>query len=145
LRSYKKGKSFFLKRKEPKDLAQKIVDDLQVVTPDISTPVRRLSGGNVQKVLVGREIAASPTVLMAAYPVRGLDINSSYLIYNLLTEQKEKGVAVIFVGEDLDVLTELCDRILVISSGRITGIVDGREATKEQLGYLMTQGKGGNA
>ena len=145
LRSYKKGKSFFLKRKEPKDLAQKIVDDLQVVTPDISTPVRRLSGGNVQKVLVGREIAASPTVLMAAYPVRGLDINSSYLIYNLLTEQKEKGVAVIFVGEDLDVLTELCDRILVISSGRITGIVDGREATKEQLGYLMTQVKGGNA
>ncbi len=145
LRSYKKGKSFFLKRKEPKDLAQKIVDDLQVVTPDISTPVRRLSGGNVQKVLVGREIAASPTVLMAAYPVRGLDINSSYLIYNLLTQQKEKGVAVIFVGEDLDVLTALCDRILVISSGRITGIVDGREATKEQLGYLMTQGKGGNA
>ncbi len=144
LRSYKKGKSFFLKRKEPGDLAQKIIEELKVVTPSSETPVRRLSGGNVQKVLVGREIAASPTVLMAAYPVRGLDINSSYMIYNLLTEQKEKGVAVIFVGEDLDVLTELCDRILVISAGRVTGVVDGRTATKEEIGMLMTKGKGGD-
>ncbi len=143
LRSYRKGKSFFLERKAPKDLAQKIIEDLEVVTPGTSTPVRRLSGGNVQKVLVGREIAAAPTVLMAAYPVRGLDINSSYLIYNLLNKQKEKGVAVIFVGEDLDVLTELCDRILVIGSGRITGIVDGRTATKEEIGLLMTKAKEG--
>lgn len=140
LRSYKKGKSLFVKRHEPRKLADKIVNDLQVVTPDIQTPVRRLSGGNVQKVLVGREIAASPTVLMAAYPVRGLDINSSYMIYNLLNEQKEKGVAVIFVGEDLDVLIELCDRIMVVSGGRITGIVDGRTAKKEELGILMTKG-----
>ena len=88
--------------------------------------------------LVGREIASSPTVLMAAYPVRGLDINSSYTIYNLLNRQKESGVAVIFVGEDLDVLTELCDRIMVIGSGRVTGMLDGRKATKEQIGYLMT-------
>lgn len=93
----------------------------------------------MQKVLVGREIAAAPTVLMAAYPVRGLDINSSYMIYNLLNEQKEKGVAVIFVGEDLDVLIELCDRIMVICGGKITGIVDGRSAIKEQIGLLMTK------
>ena len=141
LRSYSKGHSMFLKRKKPKDLAVKIIHDLEVVTPSASTPVRRLSGGNVQKVLVGREIAASPTVLMVAYPVRGLDINSSYMIYNLLNEQKEKGVAVIFVGEDLDVLVELCDRIMVIGSGRITGIVDGRTATKEEIGLLMTKSK----
>ena len=139
LRSYRKGKSMFLERKAPKDLAEHIIDELEVVTPSASTPVRRLSGGNVQKVLVGREIAASPTVLMAAYPVRGLDINSSYTIYNLLNEQKERGVAVIFVGEDLDVLLELCDRILVIGSGRITGVVDARTATKEQIGLLMTK------
>ena len=144
LRSYKKGKTVFLEKKEPRDLAEKIINDLEVVTPSANTPVRRLSGGNVQKVLVGREIAASPTVLMAAYPVRGLDINSSYLIYNLLNEQKEKGVAVIFVGEDLDVLLELCDRIVVISSGQISDIVDARTATKEQLGMLMTKTKGGN-
>jgi simple sugar transport system ATP-binding protein len=143
LRSYRKGKSVFLERKAPKDLAEHIIEDLEVVTPGANTPVRRLSGGNVQKVLVGREIAASPTVLMAAYPVRGLDINSSYTIYNLLNEQKKKGVAVIFVGEDLDVLIELCDRIMVIGSGRITGIVDGRTATKEEIGLLMTKSKEG--
>ncbi len=139
LRSYRRGKSVFLQRKEPKDLAERIIHDLEVVTPSASTPVRRLSGGNVQKVLVGREIAAAPKVLMTAYPVRGLDINSSYTIYNLLNEQKEKGTAVIFVGEDLDVLLELCDRILVIGSGRITGLVDARTATKEQIGLLMTK------
>ena len=141
LRSYRKGRSLFLERKAPKSLAEDIIERLEVVTPSATTPVRRLSGGNVQKVLVGREIAASPTVLMAAYPVRGLDINSSYTIYNLLNEQKKKGVAVIFVGEDLDVLLELCDRILVIGSGRVTGIVDGRTATKEEIGLLMTKSR----
>ena len=139
LRSYKKGKSMFLQRKNPKSLAEEIIERLEVVTPSADTPVRRLSGGNVQKILVGREIASSPTVLMAAYPVRGLDINSSYTIYNLLNEQKKKGVAVIFVGEDLDVLIELCDRILVIGSGRIAGTVDGRNTTKEEIGLLMTK------
>ena len=143
LRSYRKGKGAFLERKKPKTLAEKVISDLEVVTPSANTPVRRLSGGNVQKVLVGREIASSPTVFMAAYPVRGLDINSSYLIYNLLNEQKKKGVAVIFVGEDLDVLLELCDRILVINSGKITGLVDARTSTKEELGLLMTKTDGG--
>lgn len=145
LRSYKKGKTAFLERKEPKRLAERIIKSLEVVTPDANTPVRRLSGGNVQKVLVGREIAANPTVLMAAYPARGLDINSSYLMYNLLTKQKDNGVAVIFVGEDLDVLIELCDRIMVLSSGRISGIVDARNTSKEEIGLLMTKNKGGDA
>ena len=143
LRSYRRGKSMFLERKAPKDLAEEIIEQLEVVTPGPTTPVRRLSGGNVQKVLVGREIAAAPTVLMAAYPVRGLDINSSYAIYNLLNEQKKKGVAVIFVGEDLDVLIELCDRIMVISSGKVSGIVDGRTADKSEIGLLMTKSGGG--
>ena len=145
LRSYRKGKSVFVDRQPPRQLADRIIEDLGVVTPGPSTPVRRLSGGNVQKVLVGREIASAPTVLMAAYPVRGLDINSSYLIYNLLNQQKENGVAVIFVGEDLDVLMALCDRILVLGGGRITGEVDGRTTTKEEIGLLMTRTKGGNA
>ncbi|MBO4308307.1 MAG: ATP-binding cassette domain-containing protein [Clostridia bacterium] len=139
LRSYRKGHSILVDRKNPENLAEKIVSGLEVVTPDLHTPVRRLSGGNVQKVLVGREISYAPTVLMAAYPVRGLDINSSYLIYNLLNKQKEEGVAVIFVGEDLDVLLGLCDRILVINSGRVTGIVDARTVTKEEVGLLMTK------
>ena len=139
LRSYRKGKSIFLNRKRPKNLADRIINDLAVVTPSDQTPVRRLSGGNVQKVLVGREISSSPKVLMAAYPVRGLDINSSYLIYNLLNQQKAKNVAVVFVGEDLDVLLALCDRILVLCGGKVSGIVDGRTAKKEQIGLMMTK------
>ena len=139
LRSYRKGKSMFLDRKQPSDLAERIINELEVNTPDSRTAVRKLSGGNVQKVLVGREIAASPAVLMTAYPVRGLDINSSYTIYNLLNEQKQKDVSVIFVGEDLDVLMALSDRILVLSGGKISGIVDARTATKDEIGSLMVK------
>ena len=139
LRSYRKGPAGFLDRKKPRTTAERIIQELEVVTPNANTPVRRLSGGNVQKVLVGREIAYGPKVLMAAYPVRGLDINSSYTIYNLLTKQKKNGVAVIFVGEDLDVLLALCDRIMVINSGAVTGIVDARTATKDEIGLLMTK------
>ena len=139
LRSYRKGHGGFVDRKKPRALAEEIIKELEVSTPGVNTPVRRLSGGNVQKVLVGREIAFAPKVLMAAYPVRGLDINSSYTIYHLLNKQKENGVAVIFVGEDLDVLLDLCDRILVINSGAVTGTLDARTATKEEIGLLMTQ------
>jgi len=139
LRSYEKGRSGFLDRKSPRSLAERVVRDLEVSTPGIETPVRKLSGGNVQKVLVGREIASSPTILMAAYPVRGLDVNSSYTIYNLLNSQKESGVAVIYVGEDLDVLLALSDRILVLCGGKVSGIVDARTATKEEIGLLMTK------
>ena len=117
---------------------------LDVVTPSTEFPVRRMSGGNVQKVLVGREIAQDPAVLMTAYAVRGLDINTSYTIYNLLTEEKMKGVAVVYVGEDLDVLLELCDRILVLCGGQVSGIVDARTADKRQLGTLMTRVGGGS-
>ena len=139
LKNYSETKGPLVDRKAGRAAAEQVIEQLGVVTPSTETPVRRLSGGNVQKVLVGREIAQHPTVLMVAYPVRGLDINSSYMIYNLLQKQKESGVSVIFVGEDLDVLVELCDRIMVLNSGRITGIVDGPSATKEELGILMTK------
>ncbi|HIS94284.1 MAG TPA: ABC transporter ATP-binding protein [Candidatus Ventricola gallistercoris] len=139
LKSYGEGHSPIANRRAPRQLAEQIKDELGVVTPSISTPVSRLSGGNVQKVLVGREIAASPTVLMTAYAVRGLDINTSYTIYHLLNEQKEKGVAILYVGEDLDVLVDLCDRILVLCGGKNNGIVEGRKTTKEEVGLLMTR------
>ena len=138
LRSWKSGPGLFVHKKNPSALAQQIKDELEVVTPDVNYPVRRLSGGNVQKVLVGREIASAPSVLMSAYAVRGLDINTSYTIYNLMTAQKMNGVAVIFVGEDLDVLLELCDRILVLYEGKVSGIVDARKATKDEIGLMMT-------
>ena len=143
LRSWRKGHGVFLNRKDPEDLAQRIWQELEVVTPSTSFPVRRMSGGNVQKVLVGREIAQAPAVLMTAYAVRGLDINTSYTIYNLLTEQKMKGIAVMYVGEDLDVLLELCDRIVVLCGGQVSGVVDARTADKRQIGALMTRMEGG--
>ena len=143
LRTWNKGRGVFVNRKEPEKVAEQVYEFLEVVTPSIDYPVRKLSGGNVQKVLVGREIASSPSVLMSAYAVRGLDINTSYIIYNLMEGQKAKGVAVIFVGEDLDVLLALCDRILVLCGGKVSGIVDARTATKEEVGLLMTQVGGG--
>ena len=143
LKTYKDTPGPFVDRKPPKELADRLIRELEIVTPGVATPVRRLSGGNVQKVLVGREIASTPTVLMTAYPVRGLDINSSYTIYRLLNEQKMKGVAVLLVGEDLDVLLELCDRILVLCGGQVSGVVDGPSATKEEVGLLMTRVGGG--
>lgn len=138
LRSFRNGKSFLTDRKAPHKLAETVVNELEVKTPDLSTPVRKLSGGNVQKVLVGREISSSPTVLMTAYASRGLDINSSYTIYDLINRQKRNGVAVIYVGEDLDVLLELCDRILVLCGGKMSGIVNGRTTNKNEIGMMMT-------
>lgn len=143
LRSFRKGK-IFTDKKRPRRLAEDVVETLKVATQSIETPVRRLSGGNVQKVLVGREISSSPSVLMTAYAVRGLDINSSYTIYDLINQQKENGAAVIFVGEDLDVLLELSDRILVLCGGEVSGIVDGRTTDKNTVGLMMTK-KGGEA
>ena len=144
LRSFRKGRGIFTDRKSPRKLAQDVVNELEVSTPGISTPVRRLSGGNVQKVLVGGEIASAPTVLLTAYAVRGLDINSSYTIYELINKQKAAGVAVIYVGEDLDVLLELADRILVLCGGKVSGLIPGRGAKKRDVGMMMTK-LGGNS
>ena len=138
LRSFRNGRSAFLDRKTPREVAGNIVEDLEVNTPGLSTPVRRLSGGNVQKVLVGREIALAPKVLLTAYAVRGLDINSSYMIYDLLNRQKKEGVAVIYVGEDLDVLLALADRILVLCEGKVNGILDAKKIDKQEVGLRMT-------
>lgn len=143
LRSFRNNGSLFTDKKTPHDLAETIVDKLEVSTPSIETPVRQLSGGNVQKVLVGREISNAPSVLMTAYAVRGLDINSSYTIYDLINEQKKKGTAVIFVGEDLDVLLQISDRILVLCDGQVSGIVEGKKADKNTIGLMMTRLEGG--
>ena len=143
LRSFREGRGVFTDRKTPLNTAEDIVEKLDVKTPNLETPVSRLSGGNVQKVLVGREISNEPKVLMTAYAVRGLDINSSYAIYDLINEQKRNGVAVLFVGEDLDVLLQISDRILVLCDGCVSGILDGRTADKNTVGLMMTSLEGG--
>ena len=144
LRTFRRGRSIFTDRRLPQRIANKVVRELEVVTPGLNTPVRRLSGGNVQKVLVGREITRAPSVLLTAYAVRGLDVHSSYAIYDQLNLQKAEGVAVVFVGEDLDVLVALADRILVLCGGRVSGIVDGRKTDKRELGLMMTRIGGGS-
>ena len=132
LKTYDKNKGIFIDRKPARKMAEELVKKLEVVTPGVDTPVRLMSGGNVQKVLLGREIESNPSVLVTAYPVRGLDINSSYTIYDLLNEQKKKGVAVLFIGEDLDVLLQISDRIMVMCHGEATGIVDAKTTTRSE-------------
>jgi len=140
LKDYQKQPGIFLDKKIMEAKAHEIVERLEISTPSIFHPVKKLSGGNIQKVLLGREIDSNPKLLITAYPVRGLDIGASYKIYDLLNEQKQKGIAVLFIGEDLDVLLEICDRIAVVYEGRVTGTVDTRSTTKEQVGILMAGG-----
>ena len=139
LRSFRKGKGRMLHREKPQQLAEFLVNELEIKTPDLHTSVKKLSGGNIQKVLVGREISSNPKVLMVAYPVRGLDINSSYLIYELINKQKDAGTAVIYVGEDLDVILALCDRVMVMRDGEVAGILKCSETNKKEVGLLMTK------
>ena len=138
LKNYADTKGPFVDRKAGKAAAEQVIRELEVVTPSTETPVRRLSGGNVQKILLGREIKAGPNVIVTAYPVRGLDINSSYTIYNILNTQKQDGVGILFVGEDLDVMMALCDKIMVLCHGRVMGVVHAHKTTKEELGLMMT-------
>lgn len=140
LKEYQNQKGLLIDREPARVKAQVIVKKLDIQTPGINFPVKKLSGGNIQKVLLGRELESDPKLLITAYPVRGLDVGATYTIYNLLNEQKKKGVAILYIGEDLDVLIELCDNIMVLCNGRITGIIDSREATREKIGLMMTGG-----
>jgi simple sugar transport system ATP-binding protein len=143
LKDYRDQKGIMLRRDLGAEKARSIVEKFEVLTPSIYTPVAKLSGGNIQKVLLGREIDSDPRLLVTAYPVRGLDIGASFKIYDLLNEQKKKGVGIIFVGEDLDVLIEISDRIMVMSGGVVTGTIDASLASKEEVGFLMAGGDSG--
>lgn len=142
LKEYHRQKGFFITRKNSRKMASYLVDKLNIDTPSISHPVRLLSGGNIQKVLLGREIENNPHLIITAYPSRGLDIGSSHLVYDLLNEQKGKGVGILFIGEDLDVLMGIADRMLVMCEGKVTGILDRADFDKQKIGYLMSGGQG---
>ncbi len=143
LRSYQRDAGIFVDRKKGKRQAEEIVERYDVKTPSVNHVLRKLSGGNIQKVLLGREVELNPKLLITAYPVRGLDINASYKIYDILNDQKKSGVAVLFIGEDLDVLLALCDRLLVMHDGKVMDIVDPKVTTKEDVGLLMLGYKNG--
>ncbi len=137
LKAYLKQPGVFVNRKEARFEAEKLVEKLSIDTPSVDISVSKLSGGNIQKVLLGREIELQPELIITAYPARGLDIGSAYKIYDLLNEQKQNGNGIIFIGEDLDVLLQISDRIMVMCNGEVTGIVDPEKATKEDIGYMM--------
>jgi len=137
LKEYQSQKGLFLSKKKSRKKAANLVEKLNISTPDIYTKVSMLSGGNIQKVLLGREIETKPQIMITAYPARGLDVGSAHLVYDLINDQKKSGVAVLFIGEDLDVLIEMCDRIMVLCNGKLIGTLDGHQATKEDLGYMM--------
>ncbi len=143
LKSYRDTPGLFVDRAKGKRLAENIVKKFKIDTPSVGHVVKKLSGGNIQKVLLGREIELNPQLLITAYPVRGLDIGASYNIYDVINSQKQAGVGVLFIGEDLDVLLGLCDRILVLHAGQVMDIVDAATATKEGLGLLMLGHKSG--
>ncbi|MFI3114659.1 MAG: ABC transporter ATP-binding protein [Clostridia bacterium] len=142
LKTYRNKKGLFVDRKEGKRLADEIIEKFSINTPSSQHIVKKLSGGNIQKVLLGREINLNPELLITAYPVRGLDIGASYHIYDILNEQKQKGVGIIFVGEDLDVLISISDRILVMNGGEVMDIIPACETTKEEIGMLMMGHRG---
>ena len=137
MRSYSEESHFFLDRKKGSELATDIVDRYGIATPSIHNPVRQLSGGNIQKVLLGRELEMHPKFLIVAYPFRGLDVGATNNIINMLNEQKKKGVAILLIGEDIDQLCALCDRLMVIHDGSIKGIVNPEQTTKENIGLMM--------
>lgn len=143
LKTYQNDKGLIVNRKKAKEKADEIIERFDVSTPSANHIIKKLSGGNIQKILLGREIDLNPELLITAYPVRGLDIGASYNIYDMLNEQKLKGVAVLFVGEDLDVLLAISDRIMVVNDGEIVDIVDARTTTKEEVGLLMMGHKKG--
>lgn len=138
LKDHNTTKGMFIDRPPYENMAKEVVDQLSIDTPGIESTVSRLSGGNIQKVLLGRELRSNPKLLITAYPVRGLDIGASMQIYDLLNERKKDGAGILFVGEDLDVILQLCDRILVLCNGNVTGIVDADKTDKTALGFMMT-------
>ena len=137
LKEYHSQKGFFIDKKPAAKRAREIIKQLEIKTPGIHYPIKNLSGGNIQKVLLGRELASEPKLLIMAYPVRGLDINTCYTIYELINKQKADGVGVLLIAEDLDVLLQLSDKVMVLSNGEITGILDAESVTKEEVGLLM--------
>jgi ABC-type uncharacterized transport system ATPase subunit len=114
-----------------------LIRDFEIKTPSRSTPLRNLSGGNVQKLIMAREFSRMPSVLIAAQPTRGVDIGSTEYIHQRLVEQREKGTATLLISEDLDEVRNLSDRIAVMYEGRIMGIVERDKASVEQLGLMM--------
>lgn len=136
LKSYRQG-GLFLNREKMKKAAREVVQEYDVSVADITAPVRLMSGGNLQKVLLARELQSKPNVLAVAYPTRGLDIMAADRIYNLLLAERERGCGILMISEDLEALLRYADRILVLCNGRVMGIIPREQARASEIGMMM--------
>ncbi len=131
------SKMFFLRKGEIDSRSESLIESFKVKTPNMQTSCASLSGGNIQKVILAREITRKPKALVAAYPIRGLDIGASEYVHDQLIQAREEGMAVMLISEELDELLDLCDRIAVIYEGTILDVLPREECTKQELGLLM--------
>jgi ABC-type uncharacterized transport system ATPase subunit len=131
------AKRSFLDLEAIEQYSTRLVDEFDVRTPSLETKVRSLSGGNIQKLILAREISREPAVLVAAQPTRGLDVGATQYIHQRLLDQRERGKGILLISEDLDEILQLADRITVIYEGRIMDTLPADQATSEQLGLLM--------
>ena len=131
------SRGIFLNFKAIDQHARDLVRSFRIKTPGLKTPVKNLSGGNIQKLILARELARKPRVLIAAQPTRGVDIGATEYIHARLLEQREQGLATLLISEDLDEIKNLSDRIMVLYGGEIMGIVDADTVSIEELGLMM--------
>ena len=127
----------FLNKKQNSKWSKKLVQQFDVRTPDLTSPVRQLSGGNQQKLLFAREIDLDPKLMIAVHPTQGLDVGATKAVHQMLVSLKAKGSGVLLISEDLDEVLQLSDKILVLYNGRINGVLSRDEASKEVIGQLM--------
>jgi simple sugar transport system ATP-binding protein len=138
LRRMDEQKGLFLDTRKNLAWAETMMDRYGVSAAGPNQPLRELSGGNIQKTLLGREIETGCALIVAAYPMRGLDIGASDSILDMLAKEREKGAGILFAGEDLDLLLEICDRISVLHAGRLAAVLDAGATNKTEIGFYMT-------
>lgn len=132
---------WFLDTSELSTYAEKLISEYAIKTPSKDTPARHLSGGNLQRLVLARELSRNPKLLIAAQPTRGLDVGATEYIRRKLIDQRESGVAILLISEDLDEITSLSDRIAVMYEGRIVGMMCADKAKVEEIGLMMSGGK----
>lgn len=137
LRSYDSSKGIFIDKKSGGKHAEDIVKRYGIATPSIHNAVKQLSGGNIQKILLAREIEMHPKFLIVSYPFRGLDIGATNTIIATLNEQKKHGIAILLIAEDIDQICAICDRVMVLHDGKNMGIIDPKSTSKETIGLMM--------
>lgn len=133
-----------LRKKSINQQTQEAVDTYQIKNAGIHTPAGLMSGGNLQKLLVGREVAEDPKIIIAAYPVHGLDVGAINSIHKILLEERQKGKAILLISEDIDELFALSDRIAVLYSGKLSAPIPIEQATVDNIGLLMVGQEGGS-